>query len=108
MSDDKSSDLVSAIEALTKQVEALTARVSALEATRPAAVAPAEALPSQKVPAPSVDEETLTFIAAAVAAYLGTKSRIRQVRLVREGSWSQQGRVTSQGWYSVSSRARSE
>ena len=36
----------------------------------------------------------MVFIAAAVAAYLGVRARIRQVRLVQSVAWAQVGRAT--------------
>jgi methylmalonyl-CoA carboxyltransferase large subunit len=41
-----------------------------------------------------VTEEDMVFIAAAVAAYLGVRARIRQVRLVQSVAWAQVGRAT--------------
>ena len=55
---------------------------------------------------PGIATETAMVIAAAVAAYLGKKPCIRQIRLLGFTAWSEQGRVTIQGWYSVSPAQR--
>ncbi|HUB33523.1 MAG TPA: hypothetical protein VMA31_10860 [Bryobacteraceae bacterium] len=48
-------------------------------------------------PAPQeISEEELTAISAAVAAYLGVRAHIRQIRLVSSRAWAQEGRVTVQ------------
>ena len=44
-------------------------------------------------PAP-VSEEDMIAISAAVAAFLGVRARIRQVRLVHSSAWAQVGRAT--------------
>jgi len=43
-------------------------------------------------PAP-VSEEDMIAISAAVAAFLGVRARIRQVRLVHSSAWAQVGRM---------------
>ncbi|MCC6588260.1 MAG: hypothetical protein IT168_16325 [Bryobacterales bacterium] len=40
-----------------------------------------------------VSEETALAIAAAVAAYLGKRPRIKHIRLLGSAAWAQQGRV---------------
>jgi methylmalonyl-CoA carboxyltransferase large subunit len=51
----------------------------------------------------------LLVISAAVAAYLGKKPHIRQIRLVGTTAWAQQGRVTIQASHALSARhARSQ
>ena len=42
---------------------------------------------------PEATEEDLLVIAAAVAAYLGVRARIRQVRLIQSTTWGQIGRL---------------
>jgi hypothetical protein len=44
-------------------------------------------------PAAELDEELLLVLSAAVAAFLGKRPRIRQVRLVNSATWAQQGRA---------------
>lgn len=43
-----------------------------------------------------IPEDDIFILAAAVAAYLGKRAPIRQVRLLGTHSWSQQGRVSIQ------------
>lgn len=70
------------------------------EAPAPAAVAtpPVAAQPAPVEAQPEeISPETLSILAAAVAAYLGKRARIRGARLLRTGPysspWAQQGRV---------------
>lgn len=69
------------IAQLREELTALQHRVGVLE-RQAAAAAPA---------APS--EEDMLAIAAAVAAFLGVRARIRQVRLVHSSAWAQVGRI---------------
>lgn len=85
---------------LLQRIESLAARVAELERVQPASpTAPAPLQPMIAAPAeppslPEVTEEDMVFIAAAVAAYLGVRARIRQVRLVQSSAWAQVGRAT--------------
>jgi methylmalonyl-CoA carboxyltransferase large subunit len=47
------------------------------------------------VPAGITEEEVLA-ISAAVAAFLGVRAHIKQIRLVSGRAWAQQGRVSIQ------------
>jgi methylmalonyl-CoA carboxyltransferase large subunit len=86
------------VPALLKRLEQLEMRVRTLEgqaAAAPvvatAAVAPAAA----KAPASEeLSEELLTVLSAAIAAFLGVKARIRQIRLAGREGWAQQGRAS--------------
>jgi methylmalonyl-CoA carboxyltransferase large subunit len=40
-----------------------------------------------------ITEEEVLAISAAVAAFLGVRAHIRQIRLVSTNAWAQQGRV---------------
>lgn len=118
--------LLDAIQALRNEIATLTERVSALEAgsqsgsvaesatcdlsgttTAPAepapvvATAPAPqsgdaAAPTPGPPAEEISEELLLVISAAIAAFLGKRPHIRQIRLLHTGAWAQQGRVSIQ------------
>jgi methylmalonyl-CoA carboxyltransferase large subunit len=85
---------------LEAQILELSKRLAELEArnapSRPAAApAPVE----HAAPAPMVEgitEEELLAISAAVAAFLGVRAHIRQIRLVSTNAWAQQGRVSIQ------------
>lgn len=83
-----------AVESLRRELERLSGRVAALEAAlgaRPqvsaSATAPAGA---------GLSEDLIVVISAAVAAFLGKKPHIRQIRLIGADTWAQQGRVTIQ------------
>jgi hypothetical protein len=43
-----------------------------------------------------ISEDEVLAISAAVAASLGVRAHIRQIRLVSGGAWAQQGRVSIQ------------
>ena len=90
---------------LLQRIEQLAARVAELERAQPGATAPvraqpeaaasvAPAAPAAPIRPAEVTEEDMVFIAAAVAAYLGVRARIRQVRLVQSVAWAQVGRAT--------------
>jgi methylmalonyl-CoA carboxyltransferase 12S subunit len=40
-------------------------------------------------------------IAAAIAAFLGKKAHIRQIRLLGSAAWAQEGRVTIQASHAI-------
>jgi methylmalonyl-CoA carboxyltransferase large subunit len=97
---------------LRAQVAALTERLAGLEelasmsggesipAARPAVaetdVSDAPSANSFVAAAEGITEEEFLAISAALAAWLGVHAHIRQIRLIRTGSWAQQGRVTIQ------------
>jgi methylmalonyl-CoA carboxyltransferase large subunit len=78
-----------ALEVLRREVARLNERVAALEAG--AATPPAPAAADE-----GLSEELVLVIGAAVAAFLGKKAPIRQIRLIGSAAWAQQGRVTIQ------------
>ncbi|MGA2114585.1 MAG: hypothetical protein ABSH56_07510 [Bryobacteraceae bacterium] len=107
-------DLESLILELKEQVRELSERLARVEAggARSAAVDTAEspaafaasvaapvptpaAVPEPPAPEPIAEEE-LAAIAAAIAAYLGVRAHIRQIRLIGSGRWAQEGRVSIQ------------
>ena len=83
-----SAEIMEALVALREEVARLSNRVAALESA--AGKAPA------RVESASLSEELLVVIGAAIAAFLGKKARIRQIRLLGTTTWAQQGRVTIQ------------
>jgi methylmalonyl-CoA carboxyltransferase large subunit len=117
-------DLAALINALRAEVRGLASRVATLEqghgggaaaaanagpaamsaamsATTPAATSttttaapPATAPAAPPAKQPEATEDDLLVIAAAVAAYLGVRARIRQVRLIQSTAWAQVGRAT--------------
>ncbi|MBS1825448.1 MAG: hypothetical protein JST93_09020 [Acidobacteria bacterium] len=104
------SQLLEALESLRKEVAALGARVAALEgptqsaegATIPQPVAEAPAAPIEQEDA--IPEEVLLVISAAIAAFLGKRPHIRQIRLIGSGAWAQQGRVSIQASHALAVR----
>jgi methylmalonyl-CoA carboxyltransferase 12S subunit len=92
----------STIESLLARVAELEQRIARLEAARDAAVSSLVAPGIARVPAPApvpapheeIGEEVLLVIAASVAAFLGERAHVRQVRLVASEAWAQQGRVS--------------
>ena len=79
----------------------LSARVRALEGAAPAAGArpaatPPAPLAAEPAAADAMNDDTLAVIAAAVAAFLGKRAHVRQVRLISSSAWAQQGRVSVQ------------
>jgi methylmalonyl-CoA carboxyltransferase large subunit len=95
--------LQDAIESLRAEVTRLNDRLAAVELALQPAPAKAPAPPPPAPPAES-DETLIYLITAAVAAYLGVKPHIRQIRLVSGASWAQQGRVTIQASHALSVR----
>jgi methylmalonyl-CoA carboxyltransferase large subunit len=88
-------ELAALVTKLRAEVRDLTERVALLEqhTAAPATVA----APSPAVPAASpseASEDDLLVLAAAVAAFLGVRARIRQVRLIQSTAWAQVGRAT--------------
>ena len=79
--------------ALQEQVAALVARVDELEGQVAGLTQSGEA-----------DPDVVLAISAAVAAYLGKRATVRQVRLRRGSSWSAQGRTVQQQSHFVSTR----
>jgi len=101
----KTSDLETLVREIRDQLAALTARVARLEAPAPAAAAAATPVePAQAAPAAvetpagpePISEEELLALSAAVAAYMGVRVRVRQIRLISSSAWAQQGRVSIQ------------
>lgn len=110
-----------AVRALRDEVARLADRITALEAavpaapvtagptpsqppapSQPAAPAPAAAPPAlPAAPAPEMSEELLLVISAAIAAFLGKKPYIRQIRLVSSPTWTQQARVNVQTLHAI-------
>lgn len=95
--------------ALLARIAELEERIGRLEAARDAAVvdlvAPAPLFATSRhppvatpvashVPHEDVSEEVLLVISATVAAFLGERAHVRQVRLVSSEAWAQQGRVS--------------
>ncbi len=99
-----------ALTDLRQELARLGERVAALEAAV-AAPAPKEKLAdgstereTQAVRAEVISEELLAVLSAAIAAYLGKKPHLRQIRLIGTTSWGQQGRVTIEASHALGVR----
>lgn len=92
-----------AVDALREEIARLVERVAALEAAAAHHEAPPKnmAATNHSFGVPGADNELVVVISAAVAAYLGEKPRIRQIRLVGGSAWAQQGRVTIQASHAL-------
>ncbi len=90
-------ELPAAVEQLQAQVAELIRRIDAMQAP---AVGPGPRPPMRTAPEPAakpaITEEELLAISAALAAYLGVRPHIRQIRLLSTSAWAQQGRVSIQ------------
>jgi methylmalonyl-CoA carboxyltransferase large subunit len=89
--------LAEVLDALRQEVAGLSKRVATLEAgsgvkERVAGPAPV---------ADGLSEELALVIGAAIAAYLGKKAPIRQIRLLGSVAWAQQGRATIQASHAL-------
>ncbi len=49
----------------------------------------------------AMTEDEMLAVSAAIAAYLGVRAHIRQIRLVSTSAWAQQGRVSIQASHSL-------
>ncbi|MBV8487001.1 MAG: hypothetical protein JO161_01865, partial [Planctomycetaceae bacterium] len=85
-------------------------RITALEAAAGASrqgAAPAAASAAAPAPVPqSLSEEVLLIVSAAIAAFLGKKPHIRQIRLIGSPLWAQEGRLTIQASHALSIHSR--
>jgi methylmalonyl-CoA carboxyltransferase large subunit len=88
--------VMEAVESLRREVARLGERMSQIEERIHGSadkIGPTEKSPTAKE---EFNEELLIAISAAVAAYLGVKPHIRQIRLLSSVPWSHEGRVTIQ------------
>ena len=88
------------IHDLKAKIEALERRFAAASAATPPA---ARATPAPKAapPPPGIPEEVLLAISAAVAAFIGKRGHIRQIRLASSPAWAQQGRASIQASHGI-------
>jgi methylmalonyl-CoA carboxyltransferase 12S subunit len=87
-------ELQSILEDIRSQLADLVARVTRLEAREP--VQPTKPAPAATPHQPVFTEAKLLAISAAIAAFMGERVHIRQIRLVRSNIWAQQGRLSVQ------------
>jgi len=92
-------DLAGTLEQLQAQMAEMAERLAALEKRNGGGngTAPAPVAAPAPAPAPAaITEEEMLAISAAIAAYLGVRAHIRQIRLLSTSAWAQQGRVSIQ------------
>lgn len=80
------------ITELRQRIEKLEALVAAARAVPPAAPAASQQ---------EISSEIVLAISAAVAAYLGKRATIRQIRLTSSNAWSAQGRASMQASHTI-------
>ncbi len=93
-----------ALEALRQEVARLHDRVTVLEkvaASKSTAALESAHISAAPPVADGLSEELVLVIGAAVAAYLGKKAPIRQIRLLGSAGWAQQGRLTIQASHAL-------
>ena len=93
-----SKELEHAIEDLREEIASLSARLAKLEDAKANPIAPLKAAapapaPAKTEPEAGITEEELLAISGALAAYLGVRVQIRQIRLISSSAWAQQGRA---------------
>lgn len=96
----KRDQIAEALEALRAELVALGDRVAALET----AVAGGAGGAGGQSAAEPISDELAMVIGAAVAAFLGKKPKIRQIRLIRSSNWAQEGRATIQASHKLNIR----
>jgi methylmalonyl-CoA carboxyltransferase 12S subunit len=91
------------IKALEEELQELRQRVEKLESLLAAqkAAAPAAQAAASKEVEQGITPEIVLAISAAVAAFLGKRASIRQIRLSGESPWAQQGRATVQASHGI-------
>jgi hypothetical protein len=97
----KQSQFSDALESLSREVAWLSERLTALEKLAPAKATEPAARRAEDSQADGLSPELVTVISAAVAAYLGVKPYIRQIRLLNKNPWGLQGRVTIQASHTL-------
>jgi len=88
------SELTAVIQQLREEVAQLSVRVAQLE--KPTVARAPETPVAPAAEPETLPEEIVLVISAAIAAFLGKRAHIRQIRLIGSVPWAQQGRVTIQ------------
>ncbi|EMI52917.1 hypothetical protein [Rhodopirellula sallentina] len=86
MDEIKQDEMLQLLRSLNDEVRELRSRIDALEANQPKRV---------------ITEELVCILSSTIAAYLGVKPRIRQIRLISSESWAHQGRATIQASHAL-------
>ncbi|MEX2186665.1 MAG: hypothetical protein WD875_07725 [Pirellulales bacterium] len=96
----KLEQVLEALQALREEVSDLGRRLAAVEAV--AATPPIPSAAQASASRERLSEELVLTISAAIAAYLGVKPNIRQIRLLGSATWAQHGRATIQASHALS------
>ena len=94
-------ELVQAVESLRREVAQLRQRTAVLEQRLLEQPRETTRRPDEQPISENQYDELILAISAAIAAYLGVKPHIRQIRLLASAPWSQQGRVTIQASHAL-------
>ena len=84
------------LEELRAQIAELSKRLARLESGESVEVSEAP-----ETARAVLTEDEMLAVSAAIAAYLGVRAHIRQIRLVSTSAWAQQGRVSIQASHSL-------
>ncbi len=93
--------LTSSIEALRREMAQLAERTQSLETQLQQKLREAAQQSQPGSGMGTLNEGLVLAISAAVAAYLGVKPHIREIRLQRGSRWVQEGRVTIQASHAL-------
>ena len=85
-------------DSLRREVSRLKEELASLEKQLPRSN---QAASAQAAPIP---DDVVIAISSAIAAYLGFKPHIRQIRLIASPPWAQQGRITIQASHILAHR----
>ena len=100
-----SSDTGSALRTMLEAERGTAPAAAAAPDTGETAGAATQAAPTRTGRAPvaeaAIEPQVLTVIAAAVAAYLGERAHVKQVRLIGSHEWGRQGRVNVQASHAL-------
>jgi methylmalonyl-CoA carboxyltransferase large subunit len=85
------------LEELGKRVDKLESMLATLTKIDPSSAAKTE----EPLTSAEISREVVLAISAAVAAFLGKRASIRQIRLTGETPWAMQGRATVQASHGI-------
>jgi methylmalonyl-CoA carboxyltransferase large subunit len=91
-------ELETIVDQMRSDLAKLAARLERLENGSAAVVEPDASAPAVEE---GISEEILLVISAAIAAYLGERVHIRQIRLISSPAWAQVGRASVQASHHV-------
>lgn len=103
---DANTDVIKALQELRTELGGLTKRIALLEADKKQPEAAVAKAPTAAAAPPApvqevIPEDILLIISAAVAAFLGERPSIRQIRLISSPGWAHQGRVFIQASHNL-------